>query len=74
MNRHSALTVRSTTTHATYQLVDYADESTREALAARSEGESVRLRLSRVGRRGNVWRADRTAASTPARSSGTAGS
>ena len=58
MNPHDALTVRSTTTHATYQLVEYTDESTRDALASLQTGESVRLSLSRVGRRGNVWRVD----------------
>ncbi|WP_199723059.1 hypothetical protein [Halobellus sp. Atlit-38R] len=58
MNPHDALTVRSATTHATYQLVEYTDESTRDALAPLRPGESVRLSLSRVGRRGNVWRVD----------------
>ena len=58
MNPHDALTVRSTTTHATYQLVEYTDESTRDALASLQPGESVRLSLSRIGRRGNVWRVD----------------
>ncbi|MFA1612306.1 hypothetical protein [Halobellus rubicundus] len=58
MNGHDAVTVRSTGTNATYHLVDYADDATREALASLTSGESVRLDLSRVGRRGNVWRAD----------------
>lgn len=58
MNSHDAVTVRSTATHATYHLVDFADETTREALSSLSAGESVRLDLSRVGCRGNVWRAD----------------
>lgn len=58
MNGHDAVTVRSTAMHATYHLVDFADDATREALSSLSVGESVRLDLSRVGRRGNVWRAD----------------
>ena len=58
MNRHGALTVRSSGTHATFHLVDFADDATREKLASLVAGESVRLDLSRVGRRGNVWRAD----------------
>lgn len=66
MNRHGAVTVRSTATHATYHLVDFADDSTREALSSLSTGESVRLDLSRVGRRGNVWRADGATARTHA--------
>jgi hypothetical protein len=46
--------------------VAYADESTRRTVSSLSAGESARLSLSRVGNRGNVWRAD---AATP-RSSG----
>ncbi|QCC46886.1 hypothetical protein [Halobellus limi] len=66
MNSHDAVTVRSTATHATYHLVDFADDATREALSSLSVGESVRLDLSRVGRRGNVWRADDAASRSPA--------
>lgn len=58
MNAHGGLTVRSRETNATYHLVDYADESAREALESLGAGERVDLDLSRVGRRGNVWRAD----------------
>jgi hypothetical protein len=58
MNPHGGLTVRSSGTNATYHLVDYADESTREALESLAAGERVDLDLSRVGRRGNVWRAN----------------
>ena len=65
MNSHDAVTVRSTATHATYHLVDFADETTREALSSLSAGESVCLDLSRVGRRGNVWRADDAASRPP---------
>ncbi|RLM57109.1 hypothetical protein DVK02_04755 [Halobellus sp. Atlit-31R] len=55
------MTVRSTTTHATYQLVECADETTRETLSPLSPGESVQLRLTRVGQRGNVWCAEQQA-------------
>ncbi|WP_311172517.1 hypothetical protein [Halobellus ordinarius] len=58
MNAHGAVTVRSTATNATYHLVEYADESTRESLSSLASGESVRIHLSRVGARGNVWRAE----------------
>ena len=64
MNPHDALTVRSTTTHATYQLVEYTDESTRDALTSLQAGESVRLSLSRVGRRGNALDVGPTALAT----------
>lgn len=75
MNSHDAVTVRSTTTHATYHLVDFADDATREALSSLSVGESVRLDLSRVGRRGNVWRADDAVSRPPAEvATGSAGS
>ena len=60
MNAHGAVTVRSTATKATFHLVEYADESTRESLSSLASGESVRIRLSRVGARGNVWRAEGT--------------
>ena len=66
MNAHGAATVRCNGTNATYHLVAYADESTRRTVSSLSAGESARLSLSRVGNRGNVWRAD---AATP-RSSG----
>ena len=62
MNAHDAATVRCDGTHATYHLVAYADESTRRTVSSLSAGESARLSLSRVGDRGNVWRAD---AATP---------
>jgi hypothetical protein len=66
MNAHDAATVRRDGTNATYHLVAYADESTRRTVSSLSAGESARLSLSRVGNRGNAWRAD---AATP-RSSG----
>jgi hypothetical protein len=62
MNAHDAVTVRSTSTPATYHIVDYADEATRRIASSLSAGESARLDLSRVGERGNVWRAE---AATP---------
>jgi len=62
MNAHDAVTVRSDGTNATYHLVTYADESTHEEVSSLSLGESARLSISRVGDRGNVWRAD---AATP---------
>lgn len=58
MNDHGATTVRSTTAHATYHLVAYADDSTRQTVSSLAAGESARLSLSRVGDRGNVWRAE----------------
>jgi hypothetical protein len=59
MNDHGALTVRSSETHATYHLVDYADERVRDRLSALSAGTTVRLRLARTGGRSNVWRVER---------------
>lgn len=61
MNNHGATTVRSTTAHATYHLVAYADDSTRQTVSSLTAGESARLSLSRVGDRGNVWRAEEAA-------------
>lgn len=58
MNGHGATTVRSTTAHATYHVVAYVDDSTRQAVSSLAAGESARLSLSRVGERGNVWRAE----------------
>jgi hypothetical protein len=62
MNDHGAATVRSTAAHATYHLVAYADEQTRQAVSSLAAGESARLGISRVGDRGNVWRAEEAAA------------
>lgn len=58
MNAHDAVTVRAAGTNATYHLVAYADESTRRAFASLGAGESVRAAVSRVGDRGNGWRAE----------------
>ncbi len=62
MNAHDTVTVRSATTHATHHLVAYADESTRRALSSLDPGESVRAAISRLGGRGNGFRAE---AATP---------
>jgi len=61
INDHGATTVRSTTAHATYHVVAYADDSTRQTVSSLAAGESARLSLSRVGERGNVWRAEEAA-------------
>jgi hypothetical protein len=59
MNDHGALTVRARETHATYHLVDYADERLRDQLARLPVGSTVRLHLTRAGGRSNVWCVER---------------
>jgi hypothetical protein len=59
MNSHGALTVEATDGHTTYHIVDYADTETRERLASLTEGAQVRMVVSRVGVRANVWTAEK---------------
>ncbi|SFG43843.1 hypothetical protein SAMN04488063_2048 [Halopelagius inordinatus] len=58
MNDHGAMTVRARETHATYQVVEYGDESVRSRVADLPAGSQVRIAISRVGGRGNAWRAN----------------
>jgi len=57
-NDHDCLTVRAHPRNATYHVVDYADETARDRVADLSVGATVRMELSRAGRRGNVWCAE----------------
>lgn len=58
MNAHGAMVVRDTDRGATYHVVDYA-AGVRDRIEDLSTGSTVRLDLSRVGGRSNVWRAER---------------
>ncbi|WP_459820873.1 hypothetical protein [Halorubrum luteum] len=57
-NDHDCVTVRAHPRNATYHVVDYADETARERVSDLPVGSVVRMKLSRAGRRGNVWCAE----------------
>jgi hypothetical protein len=58
MNKHGAIVLRDRDRGATYHVVDYAS-GVRDRVADLPAGSTVRLDLSRVGSRSNVWRANR---------------
>lgn len=62
MNSHGAFTAQSADGHATYHIVDYPDDETRERLASLTEGSQVRMTVSRAGARANVWTVNKVVA------------
>jgi len=57
-NDHNCATVRAHPRNETYHIVEYADDDARQRVADLPPGSVVRMELSRVGRRSNVWRAE----------------
>ena len=57
-NDHECTTVRAHPRNETYHVVDYADDDARKELADLPVGSVVKMKLSRAGRRSNVWRAE----------------
>jgi hypothetical protein len=57
-NDHECTTVRAHPRNETYHVVDYADDDAREELADLPVGSVVKMKLSRAGRRSNVWCAE----------------
>ena len=60
MNDQRAMVLEAVDGPTTVHAVQYATPRVRNRLAALSAGDTVRLRVTRVGRRANVWRVDRT--------------
>lgn len=58
MNDHGAMTVEVEQTSETRHLVDYASDRVRAVLADLPVGATIPVRMSRVGARSNVWRAN----------------
>jgi hypothetical protein len=52
------MTIRDTTTATNYHVIDYASDELREALSRLWARETTIVRLSRTGRRANVWRVE----------------
>ena len=57
-NDHDCTTVRAHPRNETYHIVEYADDDARQRVADLPVGSVVRMKLSRAGRRSNVWRAE----------------
>jgi len=57
MNNNNAINVIAPSANRVYQIVDYEDDRIRDELATLDPGKLVSLRLDRVGKRANVWRA-----------------
>ena len=58
MNSNNAINVLAPSANRVYQIVDYEDGRIREELATLDPGKLVTLKLDRVGKRANVWRAN----------------
>ncbi|ACM58806.1 hypothetical protein Hlac_3280 (plasmid) [Halorubrum lacusprofundi ATCC 49239] len=56
MNSHGGMRLAAPTGNEVYQVVDYATEEIRESLAHIAEGALIKLRLVRLGSRGDAWR------------------
>ena len=65
MNDQRAMRLEAVDGRETIHAVEYATPRVRDRLAALSAGDTARLRVSRVGRRANVWRVDKTYPGTP---------
>jgi len=57
MNNNNAINVLAPSANRVYQIVDYEDSRIREELSTLAAGKLVELKLDRVGKRANVWRA-----------------
>ena len=60
MNDQRAMVLEAVDGRATVHAVQYATPRIRDRLAELSAGDTARLRVTRVGRRADVWRVDRT--------------
>lgn len=58
MNNNNAINVLAPSANRVYQIVDYEDSRIRDELATLDAGKLVELKLDRVGKRANVWRAN----------------
>ncbi len=58
MNNNNAINVIAPSANRVYQIVDYEDDRIRDELATLDPGKLVSLKLDRVGKRANVWRAN----------------
>ncbi|SEJ31750.1 hypothetical protein SAMN05444271_1466 [Halohasta litchfieldiae] len=56
MNSHGALRLSAADGQRTFQIVDYATDDLRVALADGVDGETVTVRLVALGSRGDAWR------------------
>lgn len=56
MNDHGSMIVEVCDTNETRHVCEYATPEVRRRLEALSPGTTLRLRMSRVGIRSNVWR------------------
>lgn len=56
MNSHGALRLSAADGHRTFQVVDYATDGVRQALADAVGGTTVRVQLVALGGRGDAWR------------------
>jgi hypothetical protein len=57
-NRHGAMTIRDVSTASNFHVVEYASPELRRAMARLGARERAIVRLSRTGRRANVWCVD----------------
>jgi len=57
MNNNNAINVLAPSANRVFQIVDYEDNRIRDELATLDPGKLVTLKLDRVGKRANVWRA-----------------
>jgi hypothetical protein len=58
MNEHGGMTVELEGTNETRHLVAYASDRVRRVLGSLPEGTTLPVRMTRVGARANVWRAE----------------
>ncbi len=59
MNDQHAMVLRSVDGRETVHAVEYANPRVRDRLASLSPGDTVRLRVTRVGVRAAAWRVER---------------
>lgn len=64
MNNHGALTLSAASGRRTFQVVDYATEDIRLALAHAVGGTTVDVHLVALGSRGDAWRVSAVASGT----------
>ena len=60
MNNQGAMVLGAADGRDTVHAVEYATPRIRDRLASLSPGDTVRLRVTRVGLRANVWRVEQT--------------
>jgi hypothetical protein len=66
MNDHGTMTVERCATNETRHVCAYATADLRRRLAGCPDGETLLLSMSRIGGRGNVWRAAAVGEDDPA--------